>query len=329
MKKSNLFFTGFIIFLFFVASCAKNQSTDGDQEFKKMCQNSAYEWMFMKPTQDGKFIKDADECFGCMVEGIEHICNMEKFNEMMKTGVEEDMDSMQHMAMAAHAGTRNSVDVHIYKVGFIRPDVQPKKEALLKFTINDIQSKKPMFDLEIVHDKIMHVVLVRNDLRHFDHVHPEMVEPGVFAVPYEFLASGLYRIWIDFTIDGMQHIVDFDINVPGSFEAEEKDMLNGIKVNFKKPKEIIAEKEIDLKFEIFDENNKPIPVTEKFLAADAHLISIDESLEEFEHNHDEKFDKDNKISFVHAFEKAGKHKIWIQFSVGGRTKTASFDVVVK
>ena len=328
MKKSNLFFTGFIIFLFFVASCAKNQSTDGDQEFKKMCQNSGYEWMFMKPTQDGKFIKDADECFGCMVEGIEHICNMEKFNEMMKTGVEEDMDSMQHMAMTAHAGTRSSVDVHMYNVGFIRPDVQPGKEALLKFTISELQSKKPISDLEIVHDKIMHVVLVRDDLKHFDHIHPEMIGSGIFAVPYKFSSSGLYRIWVDFTIDGMHHIVDFDINVPGDVETEEKNLLDGIKVNFLAPNEIFADKEIELKFEIFDKNNKPIPITEKFLAADAHLISTDESLEEFNHNHDEKFDKDNKVLFMHTFAKSGRHKIWLQFSAEGKAKTASFEVMV-
>ena len=328
MKKSNLFFTGFIIFLFFVASCAKNQSTDGDQEFKKMCQNSGYEWMFMKPTQDGKFIKDADECFGCMVEGIEHICNMEKFNEMMKTGVEGDMDSMQHMAMTAHAGTRSSVDVHMYNVGFIRPDVQPGKEALLKFTISELQSKKPISDLEIVHDKIMHVVLVRDDLKHFDHIHPEMIGSGIFAVPYKFSSSGLYRIWVDFTIDGMQHIVDFDINVPGDVETEEKNLLDGIKVNFLAPNEIFADKEIELKFEIFDKNNKPIPITEKFLAADAHLISTDESLEEFNHNHDEKFDKDNKVLFMHTFAKSGRHKIWLQFSAEGKAKTASFEVMV-
>ncbi|MBI2654077.1 hypothetical protein HYX02_04665 [Candidatus Woesearchaeota archaeon] len=326
MKTYNLFFIVFVGFLFFIVSCT-NQPKE-DIEFKQMCQGAGYEWMLMKPTQDGKFIKDAEQCWGCMIEGIEHVCSMEKF-EKITGNMESDMPSMQHMAMTAHAGTRNSVDIHLYKVGFIRPDVQPGKEALLKFTINDIQSKKPVSNLEVIHDKIMHIVLVRDDLKHFDHVHPKMVESGGFAVPYEFLASGLYRIWIDFTIDGMQHIVDFDINVPGDVESEEKNLLDGIKVNFLTPNEIFADKEIELKFEIFDKNNKPVPITEKFLAADAHLISIDKSLEEFEHNHDEKFDKDNKISFIHAFEKAGKHKIWIQFSVGGRTKTANSDVAVK
>jgi len=333
MKVSNLFFIVFIFILFFISSCTKNQqiqqSSSEDLEFKKLCIDSSNEWMYMKPTQDGKFIKYAESCWGCMVEGIEHVCDMKKFEGLMKNGMENNMRSMQHMAMTAHAGARNSVDVHMYNVGFIRPDVQPEKEALLKFTINDIQSKKPIQDLEIVHDKIMHVVLVRDDLRHFDHVHPEMTEQGVFAVPYKFSSSGTYRIWIDFTVGRMQHIVDFDINVPGDVESEEKNLLDGIKVNFLAPNEIFAGKEIELKFEIFDKNNKQVPITEKFLAADAHLISIDESLEEFEHNHDEKFDKDNKISFIYAFEKAGKHKILVQFSVEGKAKTASFDVAVK
>lgn len=84
MKPIGLFFTIFIVALFLVSSCTKNQqNAEGDLEFKKMCQYYGYEWMLMKPTQDGKFIKSAEECWGCMVEGIEHICDMEKFNEMI------------------------------------------------------------------------------------------------------------------------------------------------------------------------------------------------------------------------------------------------------
>ncbi len=307
-----------------------NMKKDGnsDAEFKAMCQNANYEWMYMKPTKDGKIIKEAESCWGCMTEGIEHICDMEKFEEM--TGnMENNMHSMQHTAMTTYAGTRSSVDVHMYKVGFIRPDLQPGKEAMLKFTINELQSRKPVSDLDIIHDKIMHIIIVREDLKHFEHIHPQASGQGVYSVLFNFTASGFYRIWIDFTIEGMQHIVDFDINVPGNVESEEKDMLNGLKVNFISPKEIIAGKEIELKFQIFDKSNKPVPITEKFLAADAHLIAIDETLEEFNHNHDENFDMDNKMIFGHIFTKSGKYRLWVQFSVEGQTRTASFEVMVE
>ena len=82
MKINNLFFIILVIALFLISSCSKNQQKE-DLEFKKMCIDSGYEWMHMKPTQDGKFIKDADECFGCMVKGIEHICDKEKFMEFL------------------------------------------------------------------------------------------------------------------------------------------------------------------------------------------------------------------------------------------------------
>lgn len=84
MKTYNLFLIVIVAFLFLISSCTKNQqNTDGDLEFKKMCQDAGYEWMKMKPTQDGKFIKDAQECWGCMVEGIEHVCDKEKFNQFV------------------------------------------------------------------------------------------------------------------------------------------------------------------------------------------------------------------------------------------------------
>lgn len=330
MKIKNLLFL-LLISSFVVFGCTQNQQQPSmDAEFKQMCQNAGYEWMLMKPTKDGKFIKDLEACWGCMVEGIEHVCDKEKFEDLIKTEPKENgIHAMEHQAMTASAGNKNSVGLHLYKIGFVREDIQLGKENLLKFTINKIDSGKPVSNLEVVHDKIMHVVLVRNDLKHFDHIHPEMKEPGIFTVPYNFPASGLYRTWIDFTIGGMQHIVDFDINVSGNIDAGEKDMLEGVKVNFKSPKEISAGNEAELKFEVFDDNNESIPITKKFLAANAHLIAIDETLQEFGHNHDEKFDKDNIISFKHTFTKAGKYKIWIKFSVEGKTKTASFELTVK
>ena len=53
-----------------------------DAEFEKECREAGYEWMLMQPTKDGKFIKGAEECLGCMVEGIEHVCDMEMFKEL-------------------------------------------------------------------------------------------------------------------------------------------------------------------------------------------------------------------------------------------------------
>lgn len=83
MKISNLFYIIFVIILSFISSCIKNQSLNEDLEFKQMCIDAGYEWMLMKPIQDGKLIKDVEECWGCMVKGIEHVCNKDNFMEFV------------------------------------------------------------------------------------------------------------------------------------------------------------------------------------------------------------------------------------------------------
>ncbi len=74
-------------FLIYLVIALPSMSMSGpkgfeDKEFKKMCQQSGYEWMYMKPTKEGIIIKESQECWGCMVEGIEHVCNKEEFNKM-------------------------------------------------------------------------------------------------------------------------------------------------------------------------------------------------------------------------------------------------------
>lgn len=63
----------------------KNMHNDSDSGFEQMCKDAGYEWMLMKPTKDGKIIQSEKSCWGCMVEDIEHVCDKEKFMELMKT----------------------------------------------------------------------------------------------------------------------------------------------------------------------------------------------------------------------------------------------------
>ena len=72
MNKMKIKYLLYILVVFSLVAfgCAQKTSTElmknmeiekssiKDVEFKKMCQNAGYEWMFMKPTQNGKFIKD-------------------------------------------------------------------------------------------------------------------------------------------------------------------------------------------------------------------------------------------------------------------------------
>ncbi len=238
--------------------------------------------------------------------------------------------AMDHMnmdpAMKVHGGAQHSLDVMDFNIAFERPTAETGKAVTLKFVL--VRENEPLTELQVMHDKLMHIILVRKDLAHFDHIHPEQPTPGTFVVPYTFAAAGEYRVWTDFMYGGMQNFIDFDLTVTGTPDAEEPDRLDRLKVEMSAP-ELQEGKAANLKFTVTDENGKAVPVTEKFLAADGHIIVIDETLDEFEHTHDETGDKDNLLTFEYTPENPGRHKAWAQFSVEGKDRTAEFEFEVQ
>ncbi len=298
----------------------------GTLSYEEVCKKNGDQWMVMEPWIKGKSIGD-QPCAGCMIAD-NHFCKADEYITYMKSlpsviSGQSMMPNMMHEMMTEHGGDKDSVDIHMYNVAFLREKLATNS---LAFKITDM-SASPVSDLEVVHDKIMHLVLVRDDLNYFDHLHPQEISPGVFSVPYEFYAAGKYRVWIDFTIDGMQHIVDFDFNVakgPGKLLDYQSGNLD-IKLDSRNSR---VDEIAKIDFVVNYNNGNPAEIQEKFLAASAHLIVIDEGLGGFGHTHDEEFDGDNALSFSYKFMKSGRHKIWLQFSLDKITRTAEFEIDV-
>ncbi len=305
--------------------------------FQKLCEKNGDIWMNMEAWRDGKKISD-EKCYGCMIND-NHFCTPEEYVEYIKkmqstqaqdAMMDDEMGMMHTTAvMTAHAGINNYAEIHKSSIRFTNNNLVSGSNSELTFVIKDIGTGKPVSNLEVVHDKIMHVVFVRKDLKYFDHIHPVQIQEGVFSVPYSFYAPGEYRIWIDFTVDGMQHIVDFDTSVSGTSETFQPNRVGDLNIEMKLPEKIKMGKAIKLDFIITDLSNKPVLITEKFLAANAHMIVVDKSLDEFSHAHDKNFDKDNVISFEHSFKMSGLHKLWVQFSVNGKAIVKEFEVKVE
>ncbi|MBI2148919.1 hypothetical protein HYU23_04515 [Candidatus Woesearchaeota archaeon] len=330
MKKTFMAFLFLLIIL--LAACSKQRSTDiGNRPYKQLCKSNGDVWMEMKPMIKGEMISD-QECFGCMIEN-NHFCKVDEYTNYINGLQFSEMEHETSMNMnddsiiTSHAGKESYVEVHKYFIGFISNDLISGSSSELTFNIRDKTSGLPVPELDIVHDKIMHVVLVRNDLEYFDHIHPKQKETGLFSVPYKFYAQGEYRVWIDFTVDGIQHIVDFDVMVTGNSEDQPApDNMENLNIEIKLPSEIKVNEPAKLDFIVRDNNNNPIFIKEKFLGANAHLIVIDKTLSEFGHSHDEKFDGDNNIPFEYSFKNTGQHKLWLQFSIDKVIRTAEFEL---
>ncbi len=223
--------------------------------------------------------------------------------------------------MKVHAD-KDELKLHDFTISFERPTAEVGKEAQLKFTLH--KNGNPM-ELELLHERPGHLILVRNDLTYFDHLHPEY-NNGIFTTAKTFIAPGEYRLWLEFTDGTLEHIIDYTLNVTGTQEMPEPDTLNGLTVELK-TSELQQDKPAYLNFAVTEED-KPVSITEKLLGADAHLIIISNTLDKFEHLHDETGDKDNLLAFSYTPESSGNYTAWVEFVNNGKEHTADFEIPI-
>jgi cytochrome c-type biogenesis protein len=157
-------------------------------------------------------------------------------------------------------------------------------------------------ELELDHEKLMHVVGVRNDLEEFFHIHPSPSQisegnlggqvPGLFSIAHTFTKPGLYKLWSEIKKDGTHHSFGHpEINVEGEGETYKKEVYFGrsvivgnyqILLDYEEP--LAKGKETDLTFDIHDVVGRETEV-EPYLGAEMHLAVIKDDLTQFIHTH--------------------------------------------
>lgn len=166
--------------------------------------------------------------------------------------------------------------------------------TMLSFTVKDRQGAT-VKDLQIVHEKPMHLLVVSKDLAEFYHVHPEQSADGSYRVAHNFPNGGEYRLYADFTPkDAVQVVEQIDIKVAGTDRAKvalaadskfEK-TVDGLKVAMKPSVDIKAGQELTLDFQAFDAvSGKPATDLQNYLGELAHFVIISEDLKDFVHAH--------------------------------------------
>ncbi|MEJ7848239.1 MAG: cupredoxin domain-containing protein [Pyrinomonadaceae bacterium] len=175
------------------------------------------------------------------------------------------------------------------------PDaVQAGTPTTLILTVKDKQGAV-VKDLQIVHEKPMHLLIVSKDLAEFYHVHPEQSADGSYKVTHTFASGGDYKMYADFTPkDAVQVVEQIDVKAAGPERAKvplvpdtklEK-TIDGLKVVMKPSEEIKAGQELTLDFQAFDAaSGKPANDLQNYLGELAHFVIISEDLKDFVHAH--------------------------------------------
>lgn len=240
---------------------------------------------------------------------------------------------------------------------------QAETEAILNFTVKDRQGAA-VKNLQIVHEKPMHLLVVSDDLATFDHVHPEQQADGSFRLGYKFPHGGRFKLYADFTPQSSAQIVNvFDVNVAGTVrartplaaDAELKKTVDGLTFDVKAQQPIKAGAGTMLDFYVTDAaTGKPVTDLQPYLGAMAHFVVISEDTTKFLHVHAMEGKKTETkgatgktpdmdhgdmemevkpgsesatqptVQAHTEFPTAGLYKIWGQFQRGGKVFTVAF-----
>lgn len=207
------------------------------------------------------------------------------------TGHEDHAHHHHH----AHTAVREpSVDMEI------TPEpLKAEETKVITFRFRDDEGK-PVKDLAVVHDRILHIVIAGEDLSTFAHIHPEdfgpvtekMKSKGAFSVQYTFPKAGRYLIAVDYGIGETHFSEQFPVDIPGEpamgpfmKDLSREKTFGDYTVKFKAGSSPIrAGEKTVLTFSI-SQNSKPVRDITSYLSAAMHIAVISSDLEHFVHAH--------------------------------------------
>jgi hypothetical protein len=204
----------------------------------------------------------------------------------------------------------------------------------LRFQIRD-EAGRPATRFAVVHDKSMHLIVVRRDLTGFQHLHPTMAADGTWSVPLTLTEAGAWRAYADFTVvadDGRQTAVVLGVDLAAAGRYAPRPLpapatstsVDGFTVGYQgvpKPGESVP-----VRFTV-TAGGAPAPL-ERYLGSYGHLVAIREGDLGYLHVHPGPAAEPGSATFVTSVPGPGRYRMFLDFQVGGVVRTAEFTLAV-
>lgn len=198
-----------------------------------------------------------------------------------------------------------------------------RRPARFEFRIVDDHGQA-VRDFQTEQGRRMHLVVVRRDLRHFQHVHPVQDQRGAWTTSLRLPAAGPYRAYADFRAGGRRTTLGVGVRAPGDFEHRPlpgptpTSAIDGYDV------ELAAARSGALRFRI-RRDGRPVAALQPYLGARGHLVVLRARDLAYEHVHPLSGSAaPGEIAFSGAASEAGSYRLFLQFRHGGRVHTAAF-----
>ncbi|WP_428963474.1 hypothetical protein [Micromonospora fluostatini] len=209
------------------------------------------------------------------------------------------------------------------------------RQGDLRFQIHDGQ-RRPVTRFAVVHEKPLHLIVVRRDLTGFQHLHPTMAPDGTWSIPLTLPEPGVWRAYADFTAladDGSQTAVTLgvDLVAPGDYtprplpEAARQATVDGFTVGYEG--EPTPGTSVPLLFRIRGADGGA-PTVERYLGAYGHLVALREGDLGYLHVHPEPQLDGDAVKFWLTVPAPGRYRLYLDFQVAGEVRTAEFTLTV-
>lgn len=207
------------------------------------------------------------------------------------------------------------------------------KPATLKLMIHG-KDGKAVKDFAVVHEMKVHLIIVRDGLDTFAHLHPELDDAGNIKATYTFPTGGTYRLFADHKpTGGSAATAEAEVKVTGEAPALpslKPDVPGTVKGDGLEAKVgvsgVRAGSEGTVRFDLLDEAGKAVADLQPYMGAMGHLVVISQDGKQYVHAHPAEDQKagSNVVAFGAHFPKAGLYKGWGQFKRGGEVRVVPF-----
>ncbi|GAA1060569.1 hypothetical protein [Agromyces bracchium] len=206
----------------------------------------------------------------------------------------------------------------------------------ISFTLTDA-SGAAVTEVEISHDRPLHLIVVRTDGAHFRHVHPELGDDGTWRIPYTFDAAGAHRVFADVTPSALGETITLTstIEVAGEFRPEPRvadlttSTVEGLDVDLSGA--LVAGTPSELVFTV-TRDGEPVTALEPYLGAYGHLIALRQGDLAYLHVHpmgepgDGVTEPGPEIAFMAIAPTAGRYLLYLDLKEGGVVRSIPFVV---
>lgn len=208
-----------------------------------------------------------------------------------------------------------------------RTMLAPGRTQVYAFRVLD-SSGRAVRAYDKLHERRMHVIVVRRDLTGFYHLHPILRSDGTWTTTVRLETPGTYRAFADFSTGGRRTVLGVDLAAPGVVvsgalapPATRASAGGGYDVALAADS-IAPGQPAMLSFRVRRDGRAA--QVDPYLGARGHLVVLRQGDLGYLHTHSE----DGALDFGTTFPSAGRYRAFLQFADEGRVRTAAFTLEV-